>query len=1722
MIRHLVVTWTILIICLSVGSAYAQFAGGSGTQADPWQVATAEHLNNVRNYLGTSYNSVYFIQMADIDLGIAPWNQGEGWVPIGGAGTTFFGNYDGQGRTIDGLFISRPSSDYQGLFGHTYNAVIQNLGITNVNITAHNYVGALIGGASSSSILRCYSTGSVTAYWSVGGLIGAHWQGSGQSNYNVRNCFSRVNVMGNSSVGGLMGAKYYPIYNCYSTGSVGTAGTSPTNIGGLVGQRINYDSGSQACYWDTETSGRGQSADGEGRTTVQMTHPFALDTYVGWDFYNIWMPDYDYSRNDGYPVLRDPNFIVTELPSPAINPEPASQVHYLLPNTSLGWQTGFNPQYTNPPTGFRLYLGTDNPPSNMANGIDVGLQINYYPNLPNDLGVTYYWQIIPYNDIGNAGNCPIWSFTTDYFAGGSGTEADPWQVANAAQLNMVREFISYYPYQNFIQTADIDLGIAPWNQGEGWVPIGSWDSSRFRGSYDGNGHIIDNLYINRPGIGYQGLFGYVYGGTVSNLGLTNASVTGGNTTGCLAGTIENGTIVDNCHSTGQLNGVDTVGGLCGTANSNSTVSNSHSTCSVSGNSSVGGLLGSGMASYSYSSGNVTGGNQVGGLIGYGSAGNSHSTGNVLGVSRVGGLIGSGGATYCHSSGNVSGTSIIGGLIGEQTSYTSNTYSTGIVSGSSDYVGGLIGLIAYWCNINNSFSSSRVIGGSLVGGLIGGKPYGASVTNCYSSGQVSGSTIGGLIGYLLEGSHGGGVSNSFWDINTSGTSSSMGGLGRNTDQMTYPYAADTFTGWNFSTEWGVDLEYTLNDGYPFLLNNISIAQSPLPAFSPYPADGELSVLGQSQLAWLAHANQNYSDYPTGFRLWLGTDNPPTNIASGVDLSWTSVYDPEPDLALNTTYYWQIVPYNSVGDAAGCPIWSFTTFDPDPLLMYPNGGELWLSGTTRTIRWAENAPPQVNLHISYDNGNQWNLIMTVDGTSGFHHFQVPATNSSLCRIKISSAYDESLFDISDNVFSISTSGAQPKVVLTYPSDAGVHLGVGHTTEITWTRQNVTAVALDLSVDDGDTWTEIASGMNSNSYLWPVPDQPGLNVRLRVRSGTNPEVMDISDNAFSISKVAVQSPNGGETITSDWSGMAAFPVMWAAAGMENVKIDFSTDGGAIWSEVTVSSPAAAGSFSWILPGAPTASGLIRIANAANPQIFDISDASFNLRNPVKIINANGGGFITNNSLFNLRWLMQDIDPGSMVYWEYSADNSAWTRINTEAVAVTDLGVPWYVNTGLANTMWLRAVEDGTNRIVAKSETPFTVTDKMLVIYEPDGGEVYQGLSGHIISWDFSGLTDLDLSYTHDDGLTWIPIAEAVPANNASLGWTVPDTPSENCRVRIQDTTYPYMVLESQVNFTILPAVILLPEVDFTADILSGEIPLSVQFTEFVSPGVGTIASRLWDFGDGNASGQEDPQHVYTVPGLYTISLTVGNSYGADSTMVKTDYIEVLPNRPQISLLSPPSLNFGIVYLGDVSVPQDVRIKNTGTAPLTVDSLSFNTPDSRFSLLAAVTPFDLAVGDSTAVQVVFTPLANGVVADTLFVCSDAFNQPVLPVSVRGQGQSVPPSTPQGLVIEVVDNDILLSWQPVTTTIYGSPIVPDGYIVLGANDPYAGLDSFVFLGFVTGPGFTHPFVAQHRPMLFYRIVAVKDYREELIAIMAELSLSGGKVTWGELRTRMALTRTIW
>ncbi len=205
---------------------------------------------------------------------------------------------------------------------------------------------------------------------------------------------------------------------------------------------------------------------------------------------------------------------------------------------------------------------------------------------------------------------PITSFavaSTGVFVEGSGSEEDPYLISNKYQLNNVRnDLAAHYKLTCDIEFEESDFaeGGYFYHDGAGFVPIGITGSSGFYGTFDGNGFVIKNLYINRDiwgGCYFVGLFGYNEG-TIKNLGLIDgdiSAIAGRDSAyaGGFAG--HNGGRITNCYYTGRVsatssvNSVD-VGGIVGT--NLGIISNCYNTGSLSATfrsyALVGGIAGS--------------------------------------------------------------------------------------------------------------------------------------------------------------------------------------------------------------------------------------------------------------------------------------------------------------------------------------------------------------------------------------------------------------------------------------------------------------------------------------------------------------------------------------------------------------------------------------------------------------------------------------------------------------------------------------------------------------------------------------------------------------------------------------------------------------------------------------------------------------------------------------------------------------------------------------------------------------------------------------------------------------------------------------------------------------------------------------------------------------------------------------------------------------------------
>jgi hypothetical protein len=199
-----------------------------GTPENPFKITIWENLSNIKNNLTASYilmNNLDESSEGYSDYAGPSANTGAGWQPLGNNTTQFEGNFDGNGKTISGLYINRLALDLVGLFGNS-TGNISNIGLDGVNVTGRNFVGGLVGWQKSNTIINSHLIGNLSGTNYIGGLIGV------QESMMINNSYVTVNIKANNGIGGLIGYSYNStILNSYSTGNI----MAKNFTGGLAG-----------------------------------------------------------------------------------------------------------------------------------------------------------------------------------------------------------------------------------------------------------------------------------------------------------------------------------------------------------------------------------------------------------------------------------------------------------------------------------------------------------------------------------------------------------------------------------------------------------------------------------------------------------------------------------------------------------------------------------------------------------------------------------------------------------------------------------------------------------------------------------------------------------------------------------------------------------------------------------------------------------------------------------------------------------------------------------------------------------------------------------------------------------------------------------------------------------------------------------------------------------------------------------------------------------------------------------------------------------------------------------------------------------------------------------------------------------------------------------------------------------------------------------------------
>ncbi|MDN2699798.1 YDG domain-containing protein, partial [Janthinobacterium sp. SUN073] len=790
---------------LPSGNNFSTKLGSNGS------VTVYQVINSLGAFNSTSGNDVQgmqgnlsgnYVLGSNVDASVTgSWDSGQGFVPIGSAGTPFTGKFDGLGHELYGLTINRAETP-AAMFGNIGAAgSVRNLSLSNVNISgsqaaygaAYTDIGALAG-RNNGTIENVSSSGAVhgSGYINMGALVGTNagtLSNSRAAGTVLAGAFGAAGgLVGVNAAGGLIkgsssavattSANYFAgglavfnrgtISDSYATGAVSVGGTGGSYGGGLAA--INTDGGTVTNSYAT---GNVTGASGLGGLLGRIESGAVTNSYATGNVTG--------TNNLGG--------LVGVSAGPISNSYATGNV---TGNSTVGGVVGYN-------IGVALtnaYYSGKLTTTGINNGAIVGDHnggsiVNAYFNSTLNPAATAV------GHVGNGASTVAQGLTSAQmlqgsnfagfnFTGTAGAAGNNWVIVSGdgsingasagtrpmlasewsntinsthqLQLMAMNKAASYTLGSSFSAASTAANGNDVWGS-TGFIPVGTAGSA-FTGSLDGTGHIVSSLNIVKSGVAGVGLFGVVgSGGVIANVGLSGGTVAGGDSTGALVGT--NGGSVSGSFATSAVTGANNVGGLVGSNTGTGTIKDSYASGAVTGTSGAGGLAGSnsGTVATSYANGSVSGAG--GGLIGTGA-------GSVTGSywdSTASGKISSAGGTSVTTAQlkNLSNYTGAGWELGQMwVAYDGQSapflrsfmkqIAVRVSYGSKVYDG-----VAYAGGSNSVTYSNTVAGASLLGtvayaanpsGAVNVGSYGVSASGLYATGGQSGYAVSYIDGNLM--------------------------------------------------------------------------------------------------------------------------------------------------------------------------------------------------------------------------------------------------------------------------------------------------------------------------------------------------------------------------------------------------------------------------------------------------------------------------------------------------------------------------------------------------------------------------------------------------------------------------------------------------------------------------------------------------------------------------------------------------------------------------------------------------------------------------------------------------------------------------------------------------------------------------------------------------------------------------------------------------------------
>jgi len=472
--------------------------------------------------------------------------------------------------------------------------------------------------------------------------------------------------------------------------------------------------------------------------------------------------------------------------------------------------------------------------------------------------------------------------------------------------------------------------------------------------------------------------------------------------------------------------------------------------------------------------------------------------------------------------------------------------------------------------------------------------------------------------------------------------------------------------------------------------------------------------------------------------------------------------------------------------------FTILTPAIQVTAPNGGELWYTGTQRTITWLSLGVVG-NVKIELFRNGAWETLLADTDNDGTETITVTEPAATDARVRVTLLSDSTFTDTSDAPFEIRSMS-----ITVLNPNGGEVIGTGFPYTINWTSDGVPGnVNIELSRNDGMSFTTIAANVPNNgsfttSFLAGATDLAVVRIQ-----AVGFDAFDVSDSVFSLIDpgITILAANGGEELRVG----LPFTILWTSAGIPatNVNIELSRNGGATWTPLFTNIPND-GSETWTVTPGDTTEGLFRITVSTNPGVSDTSDSAFNIVTPKLTVLAPNGGeqWVTGTSQV-IRWLPVGFDGNVNI----ELTRNGGTTFETLFTNVENSGqINWTVTDPGSGNARVRITPISRPDLVDESDGPFTIVAPSITLGTPNGGEQWLIGTTQNITWVSEGVpstANLDVEVSRDGGSTWSFLMTTV--NDGSEAWAVTGDPSTNALIRLTWTDRRTIFDQSDLAFTI-----------------------------------------------------------------------------------------------------------------------------------------------------------------------------------------------------------------------------------------------------------------------------------------------------------------------------------